>query len=187
MDRPLDVEWRDYELYERQRVRKNRNRFIILSLVVLLFFTLCAVPVVQERLPKWKSLHAAREISIELEHLKTMAIQQKKPIRMKFLADGKFQYEIIEKCPAGAALQPATSGDWSNFNGELKVLSLADAHQFSLKLASDEVCFDPVFGLEGVKSSRVIVIAPVNDLANQRLDRASYVILLGESAKISIN
>ncbi len=116
-----------------------------------------------------------------------MAIQQKKPIRMKFLADGKFQYEIIEKCPAGAALQPATSGDWSNFNGELKVLSLADAHQFSLKLASDEVCFDPVFGLEGVKSSRVIVIAPVNDLANQRLDRASYVILLGESAKISIN
>jgi hypothetical protein len=33
----------------------------------------------------------------------------------------------------------------------------------------------------------VIVIAPVKDLSEERLDRASYVVLEGESAKISIN
>jgi hypothetical protein len=57
-----------------------------------------------------------------------------------------------------------------------------------LGLATDEICFDPVFGLEVSPAARgVVVVVPVNDLTAGRLDRASYVILDGESAKISIN
>jgi hypothetical protein len=84
-------------------------------------------------------------------------------------------------------VKPEKTAEWLSSSGELKVLSSVEAREYSLKLASDEICFDPVFGLEGLKGSRVVVLVPVKDLAEHRLDRASYVVLEGESAKISIN
>ena len=79
------------------------------------------------------------------------------------------------------------SGDWNDRGGSLSVLKAEEAKTLSLRQVSDQVCFDPVYGLEGVRSRRVLVVAPVKDLTEQRLDRASYIVLEGESAKISIN
>ena len=187
MDRHLEEEWRNFELYEKVRVRENRRRMIVLTLAVLLFFSLCSVPVFQERMPKWQSLEAAQKISVVIEHLKTVAIHEKKPIRFHFLDQGHFQFEVLARCDAQVPLKIINQGIWPDNSGELRVLSAEEAKLMSLKLATDGVCFDPVFGLDGVKSKKVIVIAPVKDLANHRLDRASYIILDGESANISIN
>ena len=187
MDRPIEEEWRNFELYEKVRVREHRKRFVLISLTVLLFFALCSVPVFEERLPKWRSLRAAQRISVELEKLKSLAIHEKKPVRMIFLADGHFRMEIVSQCQSDAGLKIVREGEWPDAEGTLKVLSAEEAKTFSLKLANDQICFDPVFGLDGVKTRKVLVIAPVKDLSESRLDRASYVILEGESAKISIN
>jgi hypothetical protein len=189
MDRPIEeVQWRDFELYEQVRIRQNRNRFLIFGSALLLFLSLCAVPVVKERLPKWHSLRAAREISIELERMKTLSIQEKRPVRLKFQEDGRYRIEILERCSDGAVLRELEPGVWTSRAAELTILNRADAAKHSLGLATDEVCFDPVFGLEVNEATRaVVVVAPVNDLTAGRLDRASYVILEGESAKISIN
>jgi hypothetical protein len=187
MDRPIDEEWRNFELYEKVRVREHRKRFILITLTLLLFFSLCSVPVFEERLPKWRSLRAAQILSVEIERMKTLAIHEKKPIRLRFLGDGHFQMEVIEKCDSEPVLKIAREGVWPNSDGSLKILSGDEAKKLSLKLANDLVCFDPVFGLDGVKTRKVLVIAPVKDLSDDRLDRASYVILEGESAKISIN
>jgi hypothetical protein len=190
MDRPLEeeVQWRDFELYEQVRIRQNRNRFLILGSALIVFLSLCAVPVVKERLPKWQSLRAAREISTELERMKTLSIQEKRPVRLKFMEGGRYRLEVLEKCSGGAVLKELDSAVWTSNASELAILSRAEAARYSLGLATDEVCFDPVFGLEVSQSVRtVVIVVPVNDLTAGRLDRASYVILDGESAKISIN
>jgi hypothetical protein len=187
MDRPLEEEWRNFELYEKVRIREHRKRFLLVALTTFLFFGLCSVPVFEERLPKWKSLQAAQRLSVELEKLKTLSIHERKPVRIRFLENGKFQLEMLAQCQSTEVLRVAVEGNWPDSQGELKILSTEEAQKMQLKLAIDQLCFDPVFGLDGVKTKKVLIIAPVKDLSEGRLDRASYVILEGESAKISIN
>ena len=187
MDRPIEEEWRNFELYEKIRVRENRKRILFLSAALLLFFGLCSVPVVEERLPKWRSLKAAQEVSVDIERLKTLSIHEKKPVRLHFLDGGRYQFEVLSQCNSPTPIKVLQEGHWPDADGALKVLPTDEAKSLSLKLAVDDICFDPVFGLDGLKGKHVLVIAPVKDLADQRLDRASYVILENESAKISIN
>lgn len=188
MGEPLDEEWKTFELYEKIRLRQRRKRFWITTLTFVAFLGLCSVPVVEEQMPKWKSLQLAQRLAVEIEKLKTLSIQRKQPIRMTFLDNGEMKIELLKECQ-----DPADSGTlliqkkWISDPAELKVLHSQEALAFDLKQAFDHVCFDPVFGLDAVKSRRVLVVAPVKDLTENRLDRASYVILDGESAKISIN
>lgn len=185
MDERLEDEWRTFELYEKIRLRERRKKLLISSLALILFFTLCAVPVVEERSPKWKSLRAAQRLSIEIEKLKTLAIHEKKPAKLTFLEEGSMRIEVVDDCQktAGTLVEQK---QWKDERGELKVLSPTEAKGLDVKLVVDQICFDPVFGLEEMKR-RVLVVVPVKDLTDHRLDRASYVIMDGESAKISIN
>lgn len=189
MDESLDAEeWKTFELYEKIRIRKRRQKFWISSLVFALFLVLCAVPVIDEQLPKWKSLELARRLAVEIEKMKTLSIQKKQPIRMSFLDNGEMSVEMVATCqdaPGSGTL--LWQKQWITEPQDLKVLHSTEALTFELKMAMDHVCFDPVYGLDDIKTRRVVVIAPVKDLTEQRLDRASYVILEGESAKISIN
>jgi hypothetical protein len=187
MDRPLEEEWRNYELYEKVRVRDQRKRFWTVFLASLLFLVLCAVPVIEERTPKWRGLQVARLLWVELEHMKTRAIQEKHPMRMRFLDQGRFKVELVQDCRNPMVLREEKVSDWAQGDSSIQVLGTKDLEHFGLKQGSDSICFDPVFGLDGIKGRKVIVIAPVKDLSEDRLDRASYVVLEGESAKISIN
>jgi hypothetical protein len=122
-----------------------------------------------------------------LEHLKTRAIQERKPLRIYFKDDGKYQIEVLNDCKDANAVRIAEEGSWTSGAGALKVLSRAELSRFSIGLGVESVCFDPVFGLTGNQSRQVLVVVPVKDLSEERLDRASYVVLQGESAIISIN
>ena len=138
-------------------------------------------------MPKWHSLRAASELSVVLEKLKTLSIQEKHPVRIRFLEGARYQFEVVNQCQSETPLKIVNEGLWPDSEGSLKILDLAEAKDLSLKLATNQVCFDPVFGLDGVKTRKVVVIVSVKDLSERRLDRASYIILEGESAKISIN
>lgn len=185
MDERLEEEWRTFELYEKIRVRERRKKLTISVIALILFFSLCAVPVVEERSPKWKSLRAAQRLSIEIEKLKTLAIHEKKPAKITFLEQGGMKVEVLDDCkkPSGTLVEQK---QWKDEQGALKVLTTHEAKDLDVKLVVDEICFDPVYGLEEMKR-RVLVIVPVKDLTEHRLDRASYVIMDGDSAKISIN
>jgi hypothetical protein len=187
MDQPLEEEWRNFELYEKIRIRERRQRFWTIGFAIMLFFGLCSIPVIRERMPKWQSLQAANEVSLELEHMKTRAIQEKRAAVMSFTEAGGFRVEFVTDCSSKSSPALEKEGHWQNLDGSLKVLSTQELAQHFISLGTYEVCFDPVFGLSGVKTRLVLVIAPVKDLAEGNLERASYVELEGESAKISVN
>jgi len=187
MAEPLEEEWRNFELYEKVRIREQKKRFWLIALAGVVFFGLCAVPVIEQRLPKWTGLDAARSISLVLEHLKTRAIQERKPLRIRFNEDGKYQIEILNECKDEIPIKLAEEGVWPSKSGMLKVLTRSELSRFSIGLGVESVCFDPVFGLAGTQNKQVLVVVPVKDLSEDRLDRASYIVLQGESANISIN
>ncbi|MBU6153499.1 MAG: hypothetical protein KGP28_04275 [Bdellovibrionales bacterium] len=187
MDQPLEQEWRNFELYEKIRVRDRRRRFWVITLAVVLFFGLCSVPVVRERMPKWQSLDAALELSLEIERMKTRSIQEKRPVVLRFTGSGAYRMEFVLNCESKAEPVLDKEGHWPDRDGMLKILGREELERHSIALGVEEFCFDPVYGLSGVKSRLVLVVAPVKDLAEGRLERASYVELEGESAKISIN
>ncbi|NDG85959.1 MAG: hypothetical protein EBX52_13100 [Proteobacteria bacterium] len=173
-------------MYEKVRIREHKKRFWTIALAITLFISLCAVPVIEERLPKWRGLGAARSLSLVLEHLKTNAIREKKPLRIRFTEEGLYQIEVLNGCRDANPIRLLEKSAWTGNSG-LKVLSASDLSRLPVALAVDSICFDPVYGLDGVKTRQVLVVVPVNDLSDSRLDRASYVVLEGESAKISIN
>ncbi len=187
MDQPIEEEWRNYELHEKVRIRDQKKRFWTITLAVSLFLGLCAVPVVRERLPKWRGLDAARVISLSLEAMKTRSIREKKPLRMRFTAEGAYRIEVLNDCKDAAPLRVDADVSWPDRGGALAVLARGDLEKFAIGQGVETVCFDPVFGLSGSESRQVLVVVPVKDLSEGRLDRASYVVLEGESAKISIN
>ena len=192
LENKREQEWRTFELYEKVRVRDRRKKIFLSTLAALGFLTLCAVPIVEERLPKWKSLKAAQELSFEIEKLKLIAIKHKKAAKISFLETGEFRVELLANCEGDiGGVSPKSEileqTKWDPGANELKVLNPLDSVQFNVKLAIDQLCFDPVKGTEGIKNKKVVVIVPVKDLAENRLDRASYIILETPSVKISIN
>jgi hypothetical protein len=187
MDQPIEEEWRNYELHEKVRIREQRKRFWTITLAVSIFLGLCAVPVVRERLPKWRGLDAARVISLAVETMKTRAIREKKPLRMRFTGEGTYRVEVLNDCKDETPVRTDVEAAWPDREGTLRILARADLEKFSIGQGIESVCFDPVFGLSGAESRQVLVVVPVKDLSEDRLDRASYIVLEGESAKISIN
>ncbi len=183
LDHTIEQQWRTFELYEKIRIRERRKRFLVLTSAVLLFLGLCSVPVVEDRLPKWKGLEAAQKISIEIEKMKTLAIQEKKPVQVVFGVDGTFRIEVVDHCKDPHVIRTIQK-QWNDFDHELRILPPSEAAVLHLNAAVNQICFDPVFGLDGIKGKKVITIVPAKDLS---LDRASYVVLESESANISIN
>lgn len=190
MDERLDRNFLEGELHEKIIVRERRRRRILISIALTLFLVLSAVPVYQERLPKWESLESARKIATEVERLKTESIRLKKPLKLFLLESGEIQVESVVDCEAGTGIgqgEKLTVSDWRAGNGNLSILPVAEAKKLNLNLVVDQICFDPVNGLGQAKSKKVLVVLPVKDLAESRLDRAAYVEVESATARISIN
>jgi len=194
MDERLDRNFLEGELHEKIIVRERRRRRILIGVTLTLFLVLSAVPVYQERLPKWEGLDAARRLAVEIERLKTDAIRLKKPLKLTLSESGEVRVDVVNDCEAGAPAGPETAGaeplrteNWKSGNNTLSMLPVEQARKLNLNLVVDQLCFDPVNGLSQAKSKKVLVILPVKDLAESRLDRASYVEVETPTARISIN
>ncbi len=185
-NRWVSEEWRSFELYEKVRIRTRRSKFLLIFSATVLFLGLCSVPVIEERSPKWQSLRIARDLSVEIEKIKTLAIKSKKPVRLFFISPNLLEVDLLSHC-TDVKGQPVVTKQWTGDDVKFKILSQDEAKEFSIALVGDAVCFDPVEGLISKHSKQVIAIIPVKDLSEKRLDRASYVIIEGESAKVSIN
>lgn len=192
MDEHLERNYLEVELHEKVVVRERRRKGILIGIALVLFLFLCGVPVFNERLPKWESLQAARTLAIELEKLKTESLRLKKPLRMSVSAAGQLEVVQVQGCEASAdgtqvAEEKVYSRNWHQSTDALSLMGESEAKSMKMKYVVNELCFDPVSGLHSPKTKKVFVILPVKDLAESRLDRASYVEVESQTAKISIN
>ncbi len=192
MDEHLERQYLEVELYEKIIVRERRRKAILICLAFSLFLFLCGIPVYNERLPKWESLKAARKIAVEIERLKTESLHLKKPLQLSILDGGLLKVEQVSGCgipsdELATAQELISEKKWARADGGVALLSEADAKRLHLNFTVRQICFDPVNGLSSSKTKKVIVLVPVKDLAESRLDRASYVELETSSARTTIN
>jgi len=190
MDEHLERNYLEVELHEKIVVRERRRRAVLVGISLVLFLVLCGVPVFNERLPKWESLKAARILAVEIEKLKTESLRLKKPLRMSVSASGQVEVVQVHSCDGNAESTPEEkvySRNWHESADTLSLMGESEAKALKLKFVVNDLCFDPVSGLHSSKSKKVFVILPVKDLAESRLDRASYVEVESQTAKISIN
>jgi len=192
MDEHLERQYLEVELYEKIMVRERRRKVLLITAALILFLFLCGIPVYNERFPKWESLSAARKIGVEIEELKTESLHLKKPLLLSLLETGQMRVEQVAHCGASASDVPVVEGllhesSWTNSQSDIALMNDLEAKKTNLKFAVQQICFDPVSGLSFSKNKKVIVLVPVKDLAESRLDRASYVEIETASARISIN
>ena len=192
MDEHLDRNFLEVELHEKIVVRERRKKALIIGISAVLFLFFCGIPVYNEQLPKWEGLEAARKLGVEIEKLKTESIRLKKPLFMKIQANGTLEVIKVSECSAKAeendqSVEKIYSRNWHDSPDKLSILDPLEAKKRKLGLVIDAFCFDPVTGLAQSSSKKVIVILPVKDLAEIRMDRASYVEIVSSNANISIN
>ena len=192
MDEHLERQYLEVELYEKIVVRERRRKAILISLASMIFLFLCAIPVYNERFPKWESLKAARNIAVEIQRIKTESLNLKKPLLLSVLENGMIKVERVSSCNIAPGQTPIAEEqlyekNWINSNEAITLLSETDAKKLKFNLSVHQICFDPVTGVNSPKFKKVFVIVPVKDLAESRLDRASYVEVESSFARISIN
>jgi len=116
----------------------------------------------------------------------------KKPLLLSLLETGEMKVEQVAHCAATASEVPVVEGfvrekKWTNHRVEIALMNEVEAKKANMNFTVQQICFDPVSGLSFPKSKKVVVVVPVKDLAESRLDRASYVEIETASARISIN
>lgn len=192
MDEHLEKGYLDEELYEKQVVRQRKRKAILISSALSVFLVLCGLPVVQERMPKWKSLRAAREIAHEIQQVKTHAIREKKPVLLTVFEGGTLKMERVDSCkPDSMGVYSGSEllreGVWNHADRELTLLGPLEAKQFKLSRLVQQICYDPVLGVPSPETKKVMMIVPVKDLTDSKLDRASFVEVDSSVGKVSIN
>jgi hypothetical protein len=194
-ERWAQTEWEHYELWEKLEVKLRRRKAFWIGATVLLFFLLSSVPILIEHWPKWIALSANRNLSQQINRLKTMAgqpsDQDHRAFRLRFSADHRLSYSIekLNTC-ADTAGQLVESGNVVR-NSQLEnyaLLSPEEGKSMGIPGLVESICFDSLNGSEQSSKEESISgfgIISVKDLAEKRADRVSILIFKGPSAESS--
>lgn len=191
-ERWSQAEWEHYELWEKIETRMRRRKWMWIGATTALFFVLSAVPIVRDRYPKWISSVATRKLSQEINRIKREASLEHAAFRIRF-EHGTLSY-VVEKSESCA--QP--HGQAVRSGGLVGVSKLADYALLSPSQGStlgipglvDSFCYDYLSGSDAVVRGERVVgfgVIPVKDLAEQRLERSSILLLTGPSAEVSFD
>jgi hypothetical protein len=190
-----DDEWRQFELWEKleQKARRKRSWTIIAAAVV--FVSILSVPIFQDRIPKWRALGATRGLAVRANQMKVDAASLKLPLRLRLENSDSGPRFVIEKVASCASDSAAPGEIWgqgvvfrdAHLGSRYAVLSAAQAGELGLERVKEAVCYDPAgldLSSDGVKA---VGILPVKDLAEGRLDRASFLNFSGLFAEIGFD
>lgn len=184
------------ELYEKKRVRKIRRRALIVIAAILVFFGITAIPIVERELPKWAGRHVARVLTDELESIVILAQKSEVAYHVRLSLDPIqgwiMTIQTSKTCDLESETNPMLSSEIKPISSEkfaekfdLVLMTGAEAEaRFQIHHLTDSFCFDPLQGFRD-QPYQTLAILPANDLTNNVLDRASYVIVDAKSAKIT--
>jgi hypothetical protein len=186
-------EWRNYELWEKLAHRERKKKKLWIFATGAVFLLLSSVPVVMERMPKWQSLAASRRLAVLLNSVKREAALEHAPYRLRFVNAGvdlAYVIERVESCPPPPGSEGVIihTGEIARVRGVLALIAPEEGPHFGLDGLLQEFCYDSIEGTARMLDEKPLggfAIAPVNDLANGSLDRASIVLIDGKEGELS--
>lgn len=187
-----DDEWRQFELWERIEFRLRRKRVWLIAASVLIFTSILAIPVIEERLPKWRALNAMRLLAVRANQMKVDAASLGVPLRLRIenSSEGpKYLIERVESCVSGVEAKIWGEGsvfENSERGSEYLVFDPKSANAEGLERVTSEVCFDPV-GMEHHDGVKALGILTAKDLTEHRLDRVAFLNFSGLFAEIDFD
>lgn len=194
-ERWMKSEWENFELWEKVEVRiRRKKRFWIFATVVVFLF-LSAIPIMLDRLPKWRARRIARHLAIEINRIKIEAGLSRAAYRLKLVDEGNLKY-IVEKVPSCASPQGQIirsgflAGGYSRDPHSYTWIPQNRAQELGVPGMVNDFCYDYLLGNSAATHDSSVIgfgFLPVNDLAVSRLDRLSILLLTGPSAEISFD
>jgi len=187
-----DDEWRQFELWERIELRLRRKKIWIVLAVAFVFVAILAVPIIQDRLPKWRALNAMRVLAVRANQMKVDAAALGVPLRLRIenSAEGpQYLIERVERCNSASTARAWGGGsvfDHPEIGSEFVVFEPKDAAKLGLERVTTDVCYDPT-GLEASERIQALGILSAKDLTSGRLDRASFLNFSGLFAEIDFD
>ncbi|MBS1963936.1 MAG: hypothetical protein JST04_17120 [Bdellovibrionales bacterium] len=197
-----DDEWRQFELWERIELRLRRKRGWTILAVALVFVTILAVPIVQDRLPKWRALNAMRVLAVRANQMKVDAAALGVPLRLRIenSAEGpQYVIERIDQCDANhgfsnGIVEAKSARVWGGgpvFENpargqEFVVFEPREATQLGLERVTTTVCYDPL-GNTAADRVQALGILTAKDLTDKRLDRVAFLNFSGLFAEIDFD
>lgn len=188
-------EWDHVELWEKVEVRLRRRRWLWIIGTAAVFLSLSSVPIVLDRLPRWKALAASRRLAEQLDSIKKEAGFAKHPFRIRFIQPGtlRFSVEQVEQCslaPGAEGVRLIREGDLERGgSGALTWIDPSRGERMGIPGLSEEFCYDPYKGSSAREAGGELLagfgLLPVKDLTEERLDRAAILLLRGPSAEVS--
>ena len=187
------AEWSRYELWEKVEIRLRRRRWVWISITVVAFFMLSAVPVWQELSPKWKSLREARRLADQINAFKRQAIEKQIRLRLTAISPTELEIRRVDQCRGDE--KPSDLGDRSRISlgsDEVRFLTPETGDKLGIPGVTNDYCFSPwsedsapvdpsapkaVFGLippQDLDANSVTGLGPRND-------RISLVVIDGGS------
>ena len=184
-------EWNSYELWEKTEVRFQRRKRIWVAAAFVAFLFFSSIPVVMDRLPKWKSLGAARRLAQEINQIKRDAGRAHAAYRIRFLGEGSLDY-VVEQ--SSNCSEPSSKRERSGQLlkgediGQYILVGPSQGGELGIRGFTESICYDYLSGSDVVLRGDTLVgfgIIPVNDLTQKRTDRLAVVLTSGPSAELS--
>jgi len=181
-----ESEWNAYELWEAVEVRARKRKFWIVGLSCVLGFLILALPIYQEKMPKWKGLRVARILADHLLDIRRDSSNNQRRFLVKIQQDvaGRIQGNVYSAATAADCTEAAQTNIEPVFSfpliteeqSSIALLTREAAQKIGLGAVDEAICFDPFRESEG--STMTFAFIPVKDLTDVREDRISTVTVL---------
>lgn len=183
-------EWRTFELWEKIEVRARRRKRLWIAGAVFVFLCLSTIPVFVDRLPKWQSLQAGRNLAEVLNRIKKEAALHHNAYALSFENEEKLSFRVLKGNSCDGNMEEVSRGVLLPDETQLLVLSPQDARLLDIPGVADRFCYSSLQGWKTNGDSvdlSAFVILSVKDLTEKRLDRLTTILIRGLSAEISFN
>jgi hypothetical protein len=184
-------EWNQYELWEKVEVRLRWRKRLWIAAACVGYLCLSSIPVVMDRMPRWKALTATRHLAEQINRIKLEAASSHSAYRIRFKGDGQLSY-VVERTPSCSAgtSEVVRSGELMHETeaGQYVLVGPSQGNDLGIGGFFESFCYDYLSGSDVVLRGENLAgfgVMPVNDLTSKRTDRLAVLVVTGPSAEIT--
>lgn len=150
--------WKNVELWEKTEARLRRKRQIWVLLSGFACLAIFSIPVIENRLPKWRTLQYVRKAAEAVHRVERYSLVDRVPYQLRFMENQgrltlNYVIERVTNCQEGANLTGEPRNETVKERDALtqtdrgyQLLKAEEARKWGYQGISDRFCFDPLVG-----------------------------------------